>query len=597
MENANPSALLPDTVSLYGGDACEIPCPGANDMADYFNEHYDVLHMSNYLLSAENRKIKFGFYEEYRTSVCSKHGWCAADAPIAKSGTHLQCTCLLNYGGDNCDEQCKLDEVAWGPTRLPMQLNNKVFDGSDPFADDLADFYGLAQCGPNAKCSEDVCVAATDGSYGRQMYDDALSTVARLTYKNVSDTDVVDFFEQWALTFVGKFATCSASHYSGKPLNLGAQNKQYAYDVPPLVRWQLIRSCDAKYSDNTWKADGGPWCCTYPREGDAWHDDTRANYVGFTLGGCPDNYCPNFAVGRQCDECVSQAFTEYNPSSTRTCPSQGSGYGYCAICAGGADEHFISPYKSLMAAGTSTYIVQGHHACERCISHARELSGEQLYYLPSTESRVCNNENNVRRGKCMGAKNTYSGIANNPADVTDVTSTKESLLCEAGKTVPLQLGLCKCEEGKWDGPTCAMPLHTDSCGSGGVLTPIGRVSEHSESKKAYHYCKCKPPEDNSQARTGHYCGGNTVGNIYGFASAELMPCQSIQNIQSGPEQGARLVECNDPTGNSPCDPSGFCLTCAHIDLDPDALCIEYKAVGSGGIVAAHQAQVKARASC
>lgn len=595
MEHANPSALLPDTVSLYGGDACEVPCPGADGMADYFNAYYDVLHMSNYLLSAEHRNVKFGFYTKYQQTVCSAHGWCAPDAPVTSSG-NLQCTCLPNYGGEMCDQQCKLDPVAWGDDRLPMQLKNKVFNETDALADDLADFYGLALCGPNAKCMNDLCVQSTDGRYSRQKYNDALSTVARLTLKNVSDTDVIDFFEQWALTFVGQFATCTAGYYSGKPLDLGIQGKIYAFDIPPLVRWQLIRSCDAKYSDNTWKVDSGPWCCTYPREGDAWHDDTPANYVGFTLGGCPDNYCPNFAVGRQCGECVSKAFTEYNPSGTRTCPSQGSGYGYCAICAGGADEHLISPFKSLMAAGTRTYTAQGHQACERCISHARELSGEQLYYLPSTESRVCNNENNWRRGKCLGAPNTYSGIANNPTDVTDITSTTESLLCEDGTSEQLLLGLCQCEDG-WEGPTCAMPTKDDSCGSGGVLTSIGRVSPHSESGMAYNYCKCKVPEDGSQARTGHYCGGNTVGNIYGFASAELMPCQSIQNIRSGPDQGAQVVECNDPTGNSPCDRSGSCQTCAHIDLDPDALCIEYKAIGPGGIVSAHQAQVKARAAC
>lgn len=594
MQNANPSALLPDNVALYGGDACDVPCPGAGGMADYFNTHYDTLHMSNYLLSAENRGIKFGFYQQYQEKVCSGHGWCDPNAPVTTDGL-LQCTCLPNYGGNACDQQCKLDTKAWGD-RVPMQLKNRVFNETDPLADDLAAYYGLAQCGPNSMCTDNACVQSSSGRYSRQTYQDALATVARLTQKNVSDADVVDFFEQWALTFVGQFATCYAGYYSSIPLDLGTQGSIYAFDVPPLVRWQLIRSCNAKYSYNTWKVDDGPWCCTYPWEGEAWHDDTPANYVGFTLGGCPDNYCPNFAVGRQCDRCVSNAFTEYNPSSTRTCPSQGSGAGYCAICAGGADEHLVSPFKSLMAADTRTYSVRGHHACERCISHARELSGEQLYYLPSTESRVCNNEHSWRRGKCLGAPNTYSGIANNPTDVTDVTSATESLLCEDGTSKQLQLGLCQCEDG-WEGPTCAMPTQDDSCGSGGVLTTIGRVSPHSESGQAYSYCKCKAPEDGSQARTGHYCGGNTVGNIYGFASAELMPCQSIQNIQSGPEQGARVVECNDPTGNSPCDSSGFCQTCAHIDLDPDALCIEYKAVGPGGIVSAHQAQVKARAAC
>ena len=239
-----------------------------------------------------------------------------------------------------------------------------------------------------------------------------------------------------------------------------------------------------------------------------------------------------------------------------------------------------------MISKRASYRVEGKESCERCITHGRELSGEQIYALASTESRVCNNDPFVQRGKCMGKVNTYSGIDRNAADVTDAPDGA-SLLCEAGTSPQYQLGLCACNEG-WEGPTCAMPTKQESCRNG-QLKSIGRVSPY-KNGTAYNYCQC-------EANTGHYCRGNSVDNIYSFAVDKLLPCQSIQHVQSGVNQGYRLVECNDPTGNSPCDASGLCQTCAHKDLDPDSLCIEYKAYGAGGIITQHQAMVKARAGC
>lgn len=591
-ETVNAHPLLPNTVLMYGGEDCNVPCPGAENMDQFFTENYDALHVANHKILDSHKALKQEFFNRYNDAMCNGHGYCGISSSLNVHDGMLRCTCTGNFGGVACDKQCKLDVRAWGD-RLPIQSKNNNATADDPLGNYLQQFYGLSKCGPNAKCDDEgnYCVATdTDAYLTRQTYTDGLASVARMVKKEVSDETVSDFFSQWAMAFVGEFATCSSGYYSSKQLEQTniMQNDHYIFDLPKLVRWQLSRSCNAFYSQNTASEQGGPWCCTYPVAGTAWRDDTSANFGANTHGGCPDTYCPNFATGRQCTDCISTAFTTWG--TVNTCPVQGSGPGKCSICAGGLDEHFVYPYISA-AASSVPYTVNGRPSCEHCISHAREKSGEQLYALASDVSRVCN-----KHGKCMGKVNTYSGIDDYPHDVVDAPQGA-SLLCEQGMSPHYQLGQCLCDEG-WEGPTCAMPTLESSCGIGGKLTSIGRISPHHSTGQPYNYCKCDQPDDSSTARAGHYCmGSTTTDNIYGFASAELMPCQSIQLIMTGSSITPTLVECNDPSGKSPCDAAGLCQTCADTELDPDALCIEYKHSGTGGIVAAHVARVKARAQC
>lgn len=591
--NAHP--LLPNTVVLYGGDACDVPCPALNsEVSDFFQAYKDELQVSNHMIRDRDRNLKIDFYNLYSKTMCSGHGYCGPRSPVSEEGGMLRCTCIGNYGGTACDKQCKLDERAWGDKR-PMQSKINTTAEDDPLGAVLQSFYGLNKCGPNARCDEDgnVCVPATEGAHlARQVYSAGLSAVATMTEKPLGDPDVINFFEQWSMAFVGEFATCASGYYSSKRLEDSTSSLQpdhYIFDLPKLVRWQLTRSCDARYSENTPMKEGGPWCCTYPSSGDAWQDATAANFGANTHGGCPDGYCPNFATGRQCQDCISTAFTQLSTVSTNSCPRQ---QGRCAICAGGLDQHLVSPFESAREARDkgASYTVHGRPSCEHCISHGKEKSGEQLYALASDRSTVCNGH-----GRCMGKPNTYSGISESPGNVADAPQG-DSLLCEDVTGAQYQLGQCLCDDG-WTGPTCAMPTDTASCGTGGVLTSLGRVSPHHARGEAYQYCKCDTAPDGSTARTGHYCEGQSVAdNIYGFASPELMPCQSIQLISSGFAITPTLVECNDPSGKSPCDVAGLCQTCADDNLDPAAVCIEYKAM-HGGIVDAHIAQVKARARC
>jgi hypothetical protein len=594
MEKANPSALLPNTVAMYGGNDCGLECPGADKLADFYNTNYAVLLSSNYLISPQHKAKKFSFFSKYEHNMCSGHGYCTPDSEQSTTNTsQLRCTCVGNFGGDMCDKQCTLDKRSWAERR-PMQ-SRVIFtaDEVDELAAKLSSYYGLSKCGTNARCRDDnVCVPVDEGNYGRQPYLSGLDSVARMSRGATNSTRVMDFFEQWSMTFVGEFATCAGGYYSSVLKDLGGQDTTYAFDLPTLVRWQLVRTCDALYEPKMWSDSGNAWCCTYPREEYEWHDDTAANFNGFTHGGCPDGYCTNFGVDRSCRTCVSNAFDTYTSSTAKTCPTSDSGEGYCAKCAGGLEEHLVSPVKSLIDANTKkmTYKVRGEWACEKCISQGRELSGEQKYAIAAADFRVCNNDLFVARGKCLGMPNTYSGIGKYD-DVADVTTG--SLLCEA-EAPNFQLGLCECAEG-WEGPTCAMPALKSSCRNGGVLTGVGVISKYKLNQtRGYYKCVCEPGADGGMARTGHYCGGNAVENIWGFASAELLPCQSVQMI---PSKGPALVECNDASGANPCNIAGRCDTCTDPSLDPDAMCMEYKATGPDGIVTQHLSRVEARSNC
>lgn len=588
--NLGNNAELPGQISLYGGDDCTLECPGAENLNAHFAEHYSALHSSTYLIKPQFRQMKLQFFSMYRANICSGHGYCTSTSVAAPTNpSALRCTCVGDFGGDKCEKQCKLDERAWGDRR-PLQSKMAFAEGEiDVLGAKLATYYGLSKCGPNAFCSQDnVCTANADGGeYERQPYNTSLETIAKMSKRSVTDTRVTDFFSQWSMVFVGEFAACKEGYYSSVPRDLTAQDNNYAYDMPPLVRWQLKRSCDALYVANQWSEAGNAWCCTYATDGEEWHDDTAANFNGFTHGGCPDGHCPNFATGRSCRECVSNAFTTYNPQSINTCPRSSSGHGYCAICAGGKESHMVHPFTSLIDASSKhlSYTHQGKWACERCLSYGRELSGEQQYALSTEPMRVCNNDLFTQRGKCLGKASTYSDIADYPDDAGDTSGTG-SLLCEAAEP-HYQLGLCECEDG-WEGPTCAMPTKQSSCRNGGILSAFGIASPYAlVLNRTYYKCVCA-------GRTGHYCGGTAVENMYGFASAELKIGQSIQRV---PNKGAQLVECNDPTGNNPVGAGGRCETCALPSLDPYAGCIEYKAIGPDGIVERHQNQVKARSSC
>ena len=108
---------------------------------------------------------------------------------------------------------------------------------SNPFAAILGGYYGLAQCGPNSACKNNECVSGNPaGHYTRQRYSEALATVSALTRRESPDQDVANFFEQWSLAFVGKFATCQSSYYSSEENDIAAQDRIYSFDVPALVR-------------------------------------------------------------------------------------------------------------------------------------------------------------------------------------------------------------------------------------------------------------------------------------------------------------------------------------------------------------------------
>lgn len=597
----NPGTHLPQDISLYAGENCQHACPGHSEVDKHLVSKFDTIHATDYGTDEKILAQKKEYFQLYERHVCSGHGHCDSTSKIYND-TMLQCNCRINYAGFDCNQRCNVSSAAWGNNQ-PGQLKQVatieqevLHVNSSAIPDFLADNFGLSICGPNAQCAEvsgnAVCAQSnSDGFYSIQTYQSAKINAANLARVDVSDNNFINFFNQWDMMFVGDFATCRLGYYSSKPRPLNGIEKGFISDLPPLVRWQIKRSCDAVYTQNTWNVDNGPWCCRYDSSGDAWKDENPANYIGYTHGGCPDNFCPNFAVGRACEECVSSAYVYHNPTNTKTCPSNTYGFGNCAKCAGQDEDFFVSPFSSLMDAHelAMSYMVGGQHACERCISYARTSSGEQLFRLSDQPVRVCNNVDNVQRGRCLGWAHTFSG--NQESDALSAPSNE--LLCSSRSATQLQLGLCKCNEG-WEGPTCAMPTLQSSCGGEGILTNITGTSQFKSPSGVpstpYMYCKC-------QKNTGFYCSENEVIQRLAFAIPFLRPCQSIQFVVTGNVRGAQIVECNDPTGNSPCDASGYCSSCAEPELDPFSLCREYKAYGPDGIVEKHQAKVAERSGC
>jgi len=110
------------------------------------------------------------------------------------------------------------------------------------------------------------------------------------------------------------------------------------------------------------------------------------------------------------------------------------------------------------------------------------------------------------------------------------------------------------------------------------------VSEWSDEVEAYGYCQCNGDY------WGFYCQ-NPLAGYYSWDSSEFQACEQQEQIPMG-EGVYVIVECNDPTGNSPCV-QGVCETCAHPELDPGSGCREYKAKGPNGIRSALQLSVVA----
>ena len=597
---SNAAETLPQVVALYGGEeSCELECPFAGQLSNYFIEHYDVLMAANIRLTSQHRAIKQRYFDMYSEKVCSGHGYCTSFSDTAAcynarddactNKTHLKCTCTGDFGGNDCDTTCELNTAAWG-TNTPWQFGSAAGNGT--LGSHLSTYYGLSKCGPNAECTTGyTCGPIDDGQYAISTYDAAKDMVARLTESNASTTKNALFFEQWSLMFVGEFGSCGSGYYSSVLRDLDGQNTIYAFDLPTLVRWQLKRTCDAEYKQNLWSDSGTAWCCKYDERGTEWHDDTAANFNGFTHGGCPDGYCPNFATGRSCRTCISEAYETWRGDRSNTCPLDYNGAGYCAKCTGSQDDHLVSPFSDLHSAGSTSYKADGKDACEHCISYTRELSGEQQYAVAAAESRTCNTDLLVKRGTCNGHPNTYSGIAEQPNDVAK--PAVGSLLCE-GDEPHFILGLCKCGE-DWEGPTCAAPKTQAACGDYGELVSTGVISEYSGMDRPYNKCVCKKSlVPGVSAKTGHYCNGNAAGNIWSFAAAELELGESIQRIPPG--MRAQKVVCNDPTGATVAV-NGRCESCADPSLDPYSMCIEYKAYGADGIVEQHKARVRDRSNC
>lgn len=548
---------LPATVSLYGGDDCSTPCPGAELLDKFMEENYDTLYNANEASTDEILNTKRQFIHLYAQHICSGHGYCSSTATIKNS--RLRCECPGDWGGDRCDKQCKLDNTYWG-SRRPFQerYENQEVDNR------LAMDFGLNVCGPRGRCAGETSNECTlspmysGGNFVGRTYDDAFIYAKSLVVAD--DTLFADFFEQWSMAFVGAFSICHDAYYSARPLSRSAQESSYIHQVPDVVGWQLTRSCDARYLQLVSHPNdaNAPWCCQEPLAGGEWKDE---KFVALgTHGGCPVNQCPNFATGRQCTECRSSAFAHLLNDADAPCNTVDAldqPFGYCTVCAQKPYQNMVHPYDIYPGAGQR--YGESELECEQCISNKYRLSGEQKYKITQLNTQICNGH-----GRCMGRSKTFGGkLYGQIASDFVVDKDSDELVCGEHP----KLGLCECDPG-FEGPTCAMPTTDDACGEHGTLKNF---------ITSYSYCECDP------GYIGMYCDSHDNTGVSSQTKFISM-CQVVQWVS---DDAPQVIDCNDPTGNTPCR-NGKCETCAHPLLDPDAMCREYKA----DIVEAHQEMVK-----
>jgi len=622
---------LPDEVVLRGGPDCAATCPGTEGLETFVAQHYNALHgtVGNHSTVERDRLLET-YAQEYTRLACSGHGYCTSKSHVTDSG-ELRCSCPGDFGGARCDKVCDIKMANWARNKdddkpiRPFQ-EKQIGNKSIAMLNTLAYDFGLNVCGPHSTCGGDnaSCTLALEYEAGRyQAWKYYIAREAlRSMYSAVTEAKFDNFFEQWAMAFVGDFADCEDGFFSSKPVNQHAQSNNYLEKLPDIVRWELDRSCDTKYESMKWSGSS-PWCCKTAEHGTCnvrtgtgtgtcdvqtwqpcttnancvgkWHDATVANFQSEGHGGCAEGDCPNFATGKMCKTCVSDAFTGYkiHQGSTKQCDDVANGYqseGYCTICAkvAGTLPHFVYP-TAHAAEDVLRYPVDGERQCEHCITHNRHASGGSN----KDSKMVCNGH-----GTCQGHANTYSERAESWQAIPKYSdnvgiATGHLLLCgstaEAFNAHQYQLGLCVCEDG-YTGPTCAMPTatrseletqsttHYSSCNGHGEIEDIAPRGPYADEVQPYKRCVCEP------GYYGFYCEGHTSGG-YGGGVAE----SQCQVLEQDAQRTYTLVACN---GQATCN-DNICVTCKDNALDPFSACREYKAKGTGGIRHAHQLAVAA----
>ena len=541
---------LPDVIALYGGEDCSKQCPGAQMPANYFADNYDLLHQS--FITNEQSAAKIQFVKIYKENICSGHGYCIPTAEIKNNA--MKCTCDGNWGGDLCNLKCELQNNLWrdsnGVLQLPFQDSIVSADGSSNFVENvLSENFGLHVCGPHATCNQQACTQTSpNGQFTPLNYIDAKNQV-QLWLDTTNLNFVDEYFQQWSMAFVGEFSNCATQYYSSYPVSVQDQaDETFIHALPKLVQWHLTRTCDTRYKQyaaydkNTFTSSTQPppWCCNLEDSSDKWKDDFYIKEG--THGGCPGNQCTNFATGRQCTSCVSDAFVNYMPEhNVAPCqkqPKQPEPEGYCALCKQ-SDEHHLMVYPYDVYDENT---IQFDFECVPCFSNTHRLSGNQAY---EKIKHVCNGH-----GTCEGRMQTFGGRMFG-SNLVSNTNTDELLCGNDNSPHAALLGLCKCTP-DFGGPTCAIPLTNAACNSHGIALS--------------GYCKC------DQDHFGMYCqfvksnvGASAVAN-------DLDACMQYQSF--GLE--FVLVECNDKTGNSKCDTGLRCQSCADSRLDEALGCREYK---------------------
>ena len=358
-----------DSMQLFNGAACEIPCPGVTD--NLIDLARRIQNQGPITQSSIQRSVELQeFATQYQQNVCSGHGFCGTEA----DGVGTGCTCVGGYTGIECNN-------------LGCSNNDVIL--SSAAAIEIDDF-GFLVCG-RGTCDNNVCKcdnAAGFEEHGSETLWDALvnaSLSAPFTkFRRLLDVPCLK---------------CKPDHFS---LEFGVSELHVHAHLPTqMVALLSSPTCNTNIAD-------AEKCCSSTLQV---LQDFEAIVNGKLHSGCQQCQHPHVQTGGACQTC------KFGLAFDDDCALR------CQRCTHDSSVLSVDPFGNSDVFEQNTKI-----ACTKCVgSGDNALDASIMPTASATPGRVvCSGH-----GRCVGASVTWSGN-NADANVNTPTADKlkSTTLCE-----------------------------------------------------------------------------------------------------------------------------------------------------------------------